>query len=116
MKEREFMASVVELARYSGYGCVYHTHRSEKSSPGFPDLVLARTDPPDFLMAELKSDFGRLSPDQSLWLTTLRRAGVDVYLWAPKDMDEIVLRLSRRKRRTPIASASPDLPTGRPPH
>jgi len=66
----------------------YHTHRSERSEPGFPDLVLLR--PPRVIFAELKTADGRLSPDQREWRTKLLACpGVEYHLWRPEDWDEL---------------------------
>jgi len=39
--EKDFMRQVMELAKLYGY-LAYHTHNSQRSQPGFPDLVLLR--------------------------------------------------------------------------
>ena len=44
-------------------------------------LVLAR---------ELKTDLGRVSAEQSVWLEGMRHAGIDAKVWRPADWDEIV--------------------------
>ncbi len=63
---------------------------------GFPDLVLVR--PPRLIFAELKSDKGRLSPDQELWLADLEAipTGIEVYLWRPNDLQDIHRILERQ--------------------
>ena len=86
--EKDFLQSVRELARNCGWA-TYHTHRSDRSEPGFPDLVLCR--PPRVVFAELKNETGRVSDYQQYWLDNLRRCeGVDVFLWRPSDWDSIV--------------------------
>ena len=42
------------------------------------------------IFAELKSNTGRLSKEQGDWLEDLAGAGVESYLWRPKDWDDIV--------------------------
>ena len=86
MTEKQFQAQVVELAQTLGW-LVYHTYDSRRSVPGFPDLVMVRNGVIHF--AELKSEKGKLTPEQRLWLTELGRGRV-VYLWRPSDWDEIV--------------------------
>ncbi|HEY3492176.1 MAG TPA: VRR-NUC domain-containing protein [Solirubrobacterales bacterium] len=97
MTEKEFLECVVALAAFGGWRLVYHTHRSDRSQPGFPDLVLVRPQHGELVFAELKSERGRLSPAQQEWLDGLRRAGQEAYLWRPSDMDEIQARLTRRR-------------------
>lgn len=96
MSERDLQDSIVQLARQGGW-LVMHTrpalNRHGKWStplqgnPGFVDLVLCR--PPRLLLLELKSERGRLSPDQRVWIDALRGSGVDVRVIYPRDFDEI---------------------------
>ena len=74
-----------------GWLC-YHTHDSRRSEPGFPDIVMVR--PPSVLFAELKTDTGRVTPAQRMWLEALGRCpGIEAYVWRPSDFDAIVERL-----------------------
>lgn len=59
---------------------------------GFPDLVLVK--PPRIIFAELKAPNGRISPEQAQWHDALRACGLNVYVWKPADMDDIILLLS----------------------
>lgn len=56
--------------------------------PGAPDLILARDG--RVILAELKTQRGRLSPAQRMWLTAL---GSHARLWRPSDWAEIVAEL-----------------------
>lgn len=87
--EKQWMATVVQAARLLGY-CVYHTHRSDHSEPGFPDLFMAKPaerigEPSTILVAELKTERGRLSPAQARWLDLFASAGVPAFIWRPSD-------------------------------
>lgn len=98
MTEEQFLAQVLELAEWLGWR-TYHTRDSRGSSAGFPDLTLARRG--RLVSAELKTETGRLSPDQTEWLAELMaveqatiRANpttppVQTYLWRPSDWDAI---------------------------
>ncbi len=57
---------------------------------GVPDLILARDG--DVLLVELKTDRGRVLPDQQKWLDHL---GVHGRVWRPRDSDEVLARLVR---------------------
>ena len=83
--EKEFLSQVTQLARLNGW-MVYHTHDSRHSAKGFPDLVLVRE---RLIFAELKSDGGKLRPEQAAWLAALNRAGVEAYLWGQGEWPEI---------------------------
>ncbi len=96
--EAEFLQAVRDLAKQLGW-LIYHTHRSDRSEKGFPDLVLVR--PPFVLYRELKSEKGRLKPEQETWLHTLGEAGQDVGVWRPHDLapnGRVPRELSRTRR------------------
>ena len=94
MSEQELLNEVRRLAAGLQW-LTYHTHRSFKSEPGFPDLVLSRD---TLIIAELKSEAGKLHGDQALWIERLIHAGVECYLWRPSDLPFITQRLGRRGR------------------
>ena len=93
LTEKEFQAQVVALAKTLGYR-VYHTYFSIHSERGWPDLALFREG--RFLLAELKTDKGKVSDKQTEMLADLKAAGVEVHLWRPADFDAIVAVLSGR--------------------
>jgi hypothetical protein len=74
---------VIALARLAGY-LVYHTHDSRRSEAGYPDLTI--TGKGRIIFAELKSERGRLRPEQSIWLAALAQCpGVEVAMWKPSN-------------------------------
>lgn len=108
MTEDELLARVLGTPRRPGVALAlgwlgYHTHRSQHSPAGFPDLALVRRG--RFVLAELKRQGPRYktTPAQDRWLTELGRVadidGVDnpriaVYLWRPIDLlDGTITRL-----------------------
>lgn len=117
--EAAFQRQVIQLAGFYSWR-VYHTHDSRRSQAGFPDLVLVRG--PELIFAELKTDTGRVRPEQQEWIRALqavsaavtlevdaanaaqaapraRPPAVDVYLWRPADFDELHARLARGRHR-----------------
>jgi hypothetical protein len=83
ISEKDFQETVRTLARLRGWKG-YHTHDSRRSEAGFPDLCLVK--PPRIILAELKSENGRLSKAQGDWLELLGRCpGVESYVWRPRD-------------------------------
>lgn len=92
MTERELLDSVVELARYRRW-LVHHcrpalSKAGRYTTPiqggkGFPDLILVRGR--RVVVAELKSQKGKVAPEQTAWLGAFDKAGCDVYTWRPSD-------------------------------
>lgn len=104
MNHKQFLAEVRRVAELNGY-LVYFTYRSTRSPAGFPDLVFARDEPPDFLIAELKVGADRLTWEQEEWIAVLGAAGVDTYVWRPDDIDAIIARLARPRTRRRVYRA-----------
>lgn len=71
----------------------YHTMRSKGSKSGYPDRTVVRD---RILFAELKKEKAKPTDTQIVWLDRLARAGGEVYLWRPSDLDEIGKILSGR--------------------
>ncbi len=83
--EKAFMWQVINYAEDHGWK-VYHTYRSDRSEKGFPDLVLVRG---CVIYAELKTEKGKATKEQEEWLTALKAANQEVYLWRPSDRPSI---------------------------
>lgn len=84
--EAQFLASVIKLARLCGWA-VYHTHNSQHSEAGFPDLVMVKR--PRVLFVELKSDRGKVTDAQGAWLDELRACDQEAYVWRPKHWQQL---------------------------
>ena len=99
--ERDFQDSVIRLAHLYGWR-VHHVRPGMTSrgrwitnvqgNVGFPDLVLAH-DKHGVIFAELKSDTGRVTPQQQEWLYTLCVTGHEAYVWRPTHIKLITKRL-----------------------
>jgi hypothetical protein len=81
MLERELQVQVLELARMLGY-LAYHTYDSRRSVPGFPDLVLLHPRSGNLVVAELKSETGRVTLEQDEWLRAFALRGA-AFVWRP---------------------------------
>lgn len=102
--EAEFQRLVLDTATLFGWESM-HVRRSvvrdgrwatATSVPGWPDLILWR--PGDLLFVELKTDRGRISPDQRRVLASLAESGAEVHVWRPLAWPEIEERLRPRSR------------------
>lgn len=91
LTEAQWQELVVDFARLHGWRH-YHTHDSRRSAAGFPDLVLVRG--PELLFVELKSEKGRITPQQRQWLEALD-AVTETHVWRPSDEKEAFARLRR---------------------
>jgi hypothetical protein len=86
-REKTFQANIIAAARLLGWHH-FAVRDSRGCPPGWPDLVLVHPDR-GVLYRELKSDRGRLSPDQEAWGDLLTRAGCDWQVWTPSDWSAI---------------------------
>src|SRR5688500_20234063 len=62
LTEKEFMRQVSDLARIFGWR-VYHPWLSIHSERGWPDVAICK--PPRLILAELKTERGKVSPHRS---------------------------------------------------
>lgn len=97
--EAAFQAQVIELAHLFGWRVAHfrpaltkHGWRTPVSADGkgFPDLVLVRRK--RLIFAELKSQRGRLSPEQRDWWEALTHVA-EAYVWRPSDWPAIEAEL-----------------------
>ena len=95
--EASFQKMVIQYAELSGWRVYHVTNVSGRlratTSPGFPDLVLVRGE--RMVFAELKTDRGKTTKAQDEWLSALRQTPAEVFLWRPRDWDEIERTLAR---------------------
>ena len=98
--EKDLAATVDGLAQAHGwlnFGVLEQRVYARRTSKGFPDRVLVRGHV--LILAELKSETGKLSPEQIQWGLALHTAtemypDVHVVVWRPSDLDEIEALLS----------------------
>jgi len=80
--ERQLLDTIRDACRWARLLC-YHTYDSRRSEPGYPDVTVVG--PHGVLWRELKTERGRLTTDQRLWLDRLTEAGADADVWRPDD-------------------------------
>lgn len=99
LSETAWTGRVIDIARLHGWR-VGHFRPAQTAKGwrtpmsghvGVPDLLLARGG--DVLMAELKSDSGRLRTEQVEWLAALGAHGC---VWRPRDAHTVLARLARQ--------------------
>lgn len=91
VSEADLQSFVAEAcARYKWL--YHHAGDSRRSTPGLPDVIAVRGD--RLIVAELKTQHGRVSDIQNLWLTELAKCpGVETFVWRPSDMNDILRTL-----------------------
>lgn len=58
--------------------------RVQRVVPGFPDLTLTRAG--RLMFVELKTQKGRVTPEQEQWLVALGQTGYPAMVWRPMDL------------------------------
>ena len=87
IREKDLREQIRSLVKIYGWRWAF-TQYSLRSPKGLPDLQLVR--PPRLIYAELKSETGKLSPEQEAWLEDLRGVpGVEVFVWRPHDIERV---------------------------
>lgn len=105
MTEKVWQQQVVALFKQLGWRG-YHTLRSKGSQPGYPDLTLAHPDQRRIVFLELKTETGKLTDRQADWISTLRRAGAEVYVVRPRHMQALASILGNRTTSAYAAAAA----------
>jgi hypothetical protein len=75
--EKHFQSEVIRLAGECGWTHIYHTYFSKRSETGFPDLFMGHRSG-RIVVAELKAQKGRVSPQQQDWLDFFDRHQLDI--------------------------------------
>jgi hypothetical protein len=107
MTERQLQAAVLDLCRWL-HLLVYHTHNSQHSARGFPDLVIIG--PRGGVFAELKTAHGKTTIDQRCWEAGIREAGLSYALWRPEHWHSGEIR----ETLTGLCAQAPAAPAARP--
>lgn len=100
LNETQFTRQVVELAVLLGWSFVHfrpaQTRRGTWVTPvqgplgkGWPDLFMVRARGQRVLAAELKAEGGYATPAQTEVLEQLAAAGIETYVWRPRDFDAL---------------------------
>ena len=105
VSERMWQDKVEMLALINGWLVDHKTpmryasgHVRTTGLPGMPDLTLIHPAGHGFIMAELKTDKGRMTDGQRTIARALQANGVEYYLWRPSDISEVEERLARWRK------------------
>ena len=92
ISETDLREQIRDLCKITSWK-FYFTFNSIHSPKGMPDLILCR--PPRLIFAELKNEKGKISTYQQEWIDVLSQCGmnVEVYIWRPSDINEILKTL-----------------------
>lgn len=104
MTESAWSAWVIDLARWSSWKVVHflpawtadgsRVRTALHGDKGSPDLLLARDG--IVLLRELKTDTGRVAPEQLEWLHAIGDQGA---IWRPRDRDLVTATLTAPRTR-----------------
>jgi len=104
MLEADWMVAVGEALDWLGWRWIHHrpgrtgsgwvTATQGNAAAGFPDVLAIR--PPRVLFLELKTDKGRVSPQQEDWLAGLKDSGEEAHLIRlPREWDRLMELIAR---------------------
>jgi hypothetical protein len=97
MSEEEWQGQILDLAHLLGWRHM-HARRSigrggkwttATNVTGWPDLTMWHEKQHRVMFVELKTETGKLDPEQIEVLNSLSRAGQEIYVWRPSMFDEI---------------------------
>lgn len=88
---REQIRTLCDLFRWK----MYFSWTSIHSPKGMLDLLLTNREKKRVIFAELKTEKGKLTPEQQETFDDLEECGAEVYVWRPVDIESIarLLRL-----------------------
>ncbi len=97
--EKDFQQTVIDYAHLKGWKVAAFRKALTKDGnwitpvqgdgKGWPDLFFVNAELNRFFWAELKSDNGKVSPEQQEWLGILAFCGAEVYVWNPSHWKQI---------------------------
>jgi hypothetical protein len=87
LPEHAWQSEVEELLRRGGWEYIHLRDSRRQCAIGWPDLFAVKGD--KAIAIELKTQRGRVTPEQARWLALLRDAGIPTYVWRPTQIDEV---------------------------
>ena len=87
MTEKALQGQINYELRRAGW-LVYHTHRSDRSESGYPDISAVAADRRRHLFAEVKRRGQWPTAKQTVWLDALTSAGCEVWVVNPDNVGD----------------------------
>ena len=98
MTEADLQQLLTDAAELNGW-LVFHDNDSRRNAAGFPDLVLVHGRYGRVLFLELKSEIGRVRPEQHVWMDALSRCDtIASAIVRPEHADQIIKYLQDPER------------------
>ena len=98
MNEAALQQLLTDAAEMHGW-LVFHDNDSRRNAAGFPDLVLVHGRFGRVLFLELKSEIGRVRPEQHVWMDALSRCDtIASAIVRPEHADRIIKYLQDPER------------------
>lgn len=101
VSERQFQRDVTDAAERLGWHWL-HVRKSvgrrdgeaawqtTTNIAGWVDLLLWHERQHRVIAAELKSEIGTVTPEQATVIASLAAAGLETYVWYPRDWDDVI--------------------------
>jgi hypothetical protein len=96
LTEAQWQAQVIDYAHLRGFRVIHNTD-SRRTQPGVPDLMLIK--PPRLLFVELKSETGKVRPEQRQMISDLRACGQLAAVYRPSHFPILRALLDEREAR-----------------
>jgi len=91
VSENELQAEVIRILKDAGFTKIYHTYNSQKSEPGYPDILAIRTTDGLMLVLENKTETGKCTKAQLEWLEAFQSIKkYHVAVIRPHDIEDLV--------------------------
>ncbi len=97
MKEDEWQAQIIEISQRLGWMVAHFRPARTKDGwatpvsadgKGFPDLIMLKGE--RMIVIECKSEKGKVSPEQTVWLEAFAKVTRNVHTLRPSEWDELL--------------------------
>lgn len=92
LSEADWQRRVIDYAQRSGWWVYHHADSRRASAAGLPDLICIRE---RVLWLELKTERGRVRPEQHRVIDLLQEAGETALVMRPSDWPDVMRLLGR---------------------